>query len=113
MGLAAVTAAQHLDAQVAGSGPALRQPRPLQVGVVELAHDLGAPVLVEQPELRREIHAAHGALLRRRSDGQADWRTESARPDYRSARPPVRPTARSCARTGSTPPPRGSAPSRR
>src|SRR5207245_1953576 len=82
------------------------------VGVVDFAHDLRAPMLVELPELRREIHAVHGTFPKWRSAGRAVWRTGKASLAFQSAGPSVPPTARSCARTGSTRRRRGSAPSR-
>src|SRR4029077_9311348 len=72
----------------------------LHVGVIELTYDLRAPVVVELPELRREIHAVHETFPSWRSGGRAVWRTEQARLA----------TARSCARTGSIRPRQESAP---
>src|SRR2546430_3607790 len=74
----------------------------LDVAIVELAHDLGAPVLGELPEFLGEVHATHA---RRPPDGLV--------PSVPSGRSAVRLSVRSCARTGSTPRHRGSASSRR
>src|SRR5207302_6569815 len=74
----------------------------LDVGVVELADDLRASMLVELPEFLREVHATHA---RRPPDGPG--------PSFPSGRPPVRLSVGSCGTTGSTRPRRRSAPSRR
>src|SRR2546427_711947 len=62
----------------------------LHVGVVDLAHDLRAPMVVELPELLGEVHATHA---RRPPDALV--------PPFPSGCPPVRLSVRSCGKAGS------------